>query len=153
MNIWVCNLVDRGYLGYARFPESDLEGLETSSTNRLTDGIVIHYKAFGSIDDGPFSLDPSFNKGRTVTHETGHYMGLNHIWGDDDQCQGSDYVSDTPNQAGFTNGCPAHPKIDNCGEVVMFQNFLDYSDDDCYTEFTPGQTQRMRDAWLFYRAS
>ena len=52
-NIWVCNLTS--HLGYAQFPVSDLEGLENSSTNRLTDGIVIHYKAFGSIDDGPFS--------------------------------------------------------------------------------------------------
>jgi len=30
---------------------------------------------------------------------------------------------------------------------------MDYSFDSCYTEFTAGQTQRARDAWLFYRAS
>jgi hypothetical protein len=29
---------------------------------------------------------------------------------------------------------------------------MDYSYDSCYSEFTPGQTQRMRDAWLFFRA-
>src|SRR5688572_4273767 len=111
MNIWVCNLTGV-HVGYAQFPESDLEGLETSSTNRLTDGIVIWYKAFGSVDDGSFTLDPDFNKGRTATHETGHFLGLNHTWGDDNGCTESDFVNDTPNQAGSTSGCPAHPKSD-----------------------------------------
>lgn len=142
MNIWVCNLTD-GHAGYAQFPESDIEGMENSSTNRLTDGIVIWHRAFGSVDDGAFSLDPTFNKGRTTTHETGHFFGLNHIWGDEPDCNGTDYVTDTPNQAGNTNGCPTHPRIDKCGEVIMFQNFLDYSDDDCMNLFTEGQANRM----------
>lgn len=142
MNIWVCNLTD-GHAGYAQFPESDLEGMDNSSTNRLTDGVVIWHRAFGSSDDGPFSLDPMFNKGRTLTHESGHFFGLNHIWGDDNGCNNSDFVSDTPNQAGSTNGCPAHPRTDTCGEVIMFQNYLDYSDDDCMNLFTQGQVDRM----------
>ncbi len=142
LNIWVCNLTDR-FVGYAQFPISNLPGLETSSSNRLTDGVVIWYKAFGSVDDGAFNLDPSFNKGRTVTHETGHFFGLRHIWGDESNCTGTDYVMDTPNQAGSTDGCPVHPKKDSCGEVIMFQNFLDYSDDNCMNLFTQGQVNRM----------
>lgn len=142
LNIWVCNLTD-GHAGYAQFPESDIEGMDNSSTNRLTDGVVIWHRAFGSTDDGPFSLDPMFNKGRTLTHETGHFFGLNHIWGDDNGCNNSDFVADTPNQAGSTNGCPVHPRTDSCGEVIMFQNFLDYSDDDCMNLFTLGQVDRM----------
>jgi hypothetical protein len=31
-------------------------------------------------------------------------------------------------------------------------NYMDYSFDSCYAEFTPAQTQRMRGAWLLYRA-
>ena len=142
MNIWVCNLTD-GHAGYAQFPQSDLPGMENSSTNSLTDGIVVWHRAFGSEADGSFSLDPIFNKGRTATHETGHFLGLNHIWGDDAGCNGTDHVSDTPNQASSTNGCPTHPRSDSCGEVVMFQNFLDYSNDGCMNLFTQGQVNRM----------
>jgi hypothetical protein len=141
MNIWVCNLT--GHIGYAQFPESDLAGMENSSTNRLTDGIVIWHKAFGSVDDGAFNLDPTFNKGRTATHETGHWLALNHIWGADNNCNDTDYVSDTPNQKGQTSGCPAHPKTDGCSDMVMFQNFLDYTDDECMNLFTKGQVARM----------
>lgn len=142
LNIWVCNLTDT-FVGFAQFPESDLQGHENSSTNRLTDGVVIWHKAFGSSDDGPFNLDPAFNKGRTATHEMGHFLGLHHIWGDDSDCNGTDYVTDTPNQGPNTNGCATHPKIDNCGQVIMFMNFLDYSDDDCMNMFTNGQIDRM----------
>ena len=142
MNIWVCNLVDN-YLGYAQHPESDLPGMENSSTNRLTDGIVIWHRAFGSVEHGAFNLDPTFSKGRTATHEIAHFLGLNHIWGDDAGCNGTDYVDDTPNQGGPTRGCPMHPRTDNCGETIMFQNFLDYTDDACMNLFTQGQVDRM----------
>lgn len=140
-NIWVCNLTS--HLGYAQFPESDLAGLENSSTNRLTDGIVIWHRVFGSSDDGAFNLDSRFDKGRTATHETGHYLGLNHVWGDDVGCNGTDYVADTPNQGGQTEGCPSHPRGDSCSDVIMFQNFLDYTDDECMNLFTVGQVARM----------
>jgi hypothetical protein len=142
MNIWVCNLGDN-YAGYSQFPESSLPGMENSSSNRLTDGVVIWHKAFGSIDDGAFNLDPYWNKGRTATHEIGHFLGLNHIWGDEPLCAGSDYVDDTPNQGDSTNGCPSHPRSDACSEVIMFQNYLDYTDDDCMNLFTEGQVARM----------
>ncbi len=143
LNIWVCNLTDN--LGYAQFPVSDLPGMETSSTNRLTDGVVITYEAFGSDDDGNFDLDPDYNKGRTATHEIGHFFGLNHIWGDDNGCAGTDNVTDTPNQANFTSGCPAHPRSTcNPAVVSMFQNFLDYTDDRCMNLFTEGQVARMK---------
>ena len=142
LNIWVCNLSD--LLGYAQFPISTLSGLENSSDNRLTDGVVIAYNAFGSEDDGSFNLVAKYRKGRSTTHEVGHFLGLRHTWGDDEgQCSGSDYVSDTPNQAGSSSGCPSHPQTTCTNVVSMFQNFLDYTDDACMNLFTVGQVTRM----------
>ena len=142
LNIWVTNLTD--VLGYAQFPVSGLPGLENSSTNRLTDGVVISYSVFGSIDDGPFNLQTNFKKGRTSTHEIGHFFGLRHIWGDDSGgCTESDYVDDTPNQGGSTSGCPQHPRATCSGVTSMFQNYLDYTNDDCMNIFTQGQVSRM----------
>lgn len=140
-NIWVCNL--SGLLGYAQFPVSGLPGLDNSSDNRWTDGVVIAYNAFGSDDFGAFPLLSKYRKGRTTTHEVGHFLGLRHTWGDDDGgCGGTDYVNDTPNQANNSSGCPSHPQT-SCGVTTMFQNYLDYTDDVCMNLFTINQVERM----------
>ena len=141
LNIWVCNMND--FLGFSQFPVSGLPGLENSSENRLTDGVVIAYNVFGSADDGSFGLKANYDKGRTATHEIGHFFGLRHIWGDDNGgCNGTDYVDDTPNQAGSTSGCPTQPHV-TCTVDAMFQNYLDYTNDQCMNIFTQGQVARM----------
>ncbi len=140
LNVWVTYLTD--YLGYTQFPVSPLAGLEEASNDRLTDGIVIDYLEFGSIDDGNFNLNSKYNKGRTLTHEMGHFFGLRHIWGDVGGCVGSDYVADTPLQSNSTGGCPVHPQT-SCLQTKMFQNYLDYTDDTCMNLFTQGQVNRM----------
>ncbi|MBI3220970.1 MAG: choice-of-anchor J domain-containing protein [Bacteroidetes bacterium] len=140
LNVWVTYLTD--YLGFSQFPVSPLAGLEDASNDRQTDGIVINYREFGSIDDGSFNLHAQYNKGRTLTHEMGHFFGLRHIWGDVSGCSGSDYVADTPIQSGSTGGCPTHPQA-SCSSTKMFQNYLDYTDDACMNLFTQGQVDRM----------
>lgn len=132
LNIWVCNL-SGGILGYAQFPGGPPE----------TDGIVITYTAFGNIG----TASPPFNKGRTTSHEVGHWLNLRHIWGDDfGACSGSDRVNDTPNQADANYGTPVFPHIscNNGPDGDMFMNYMDYVDDIAMFMFSQDQVARMR---------
>jgi hypothetical protein len=133
VNIWVCALTG-GLLGYAQFPGGPV----------ATDGVVINYKAFGTTG----TAEAPFNKGRTATHEVGHYMNLRHIWADTPDCSGSDMVADTPNAAGPNFGLPAFPHItcNNGPNGDMFVNYMDYTDDAGMVMFTAQQVLRMRTA-------
>ncbi len=143
LNLWVCNL-GGGLLGYAQFPGTGLAA---------TDGVVIGYNYFGRVG----TLSAPYNKGRTATHEVGHWFNLRHIWGDDGgACTGSDQVADTPNQAGENYGCPAIPTLDACQPAapgVMSMNYMDYTDDLCMYFFTTGQGTRMNAALSGTRVS
>jgi len=143
LNIWVVRFTDN-YIGFAQLPlpgNTSLPGLEQASTDSLTDGVTIDYTVFGSVAGGNFNVDPQYNRGRTATHEVGHYFGLRHLWGDGTNCN-TDYVEDTPPQNAVTRGCPAHPQ-QSCGGVKMFQNFMDYTNDECMNLFTQDQVDRM----------
>jgi pregnancy-associated plasma protein-A/repeat uncharacterized protein DUF346 len=132
LNIWVCQL-GGGLLGYAQFPGGPA----------ATDGTVILHSAFGTTS----TATPPFHLGRTATHEIGHWLNLNHIWGDDGTgCSGSDHVADTPNQAGSNFGAPTFPHV-SCGNAPngdMFMNYMDYVDDPAMFMFTAGQVTRMQ---------
>lgn len=129
LNIWVCNL--NRLLGYAQFPGGPAE----------TDGVVVLYKAFGNMG----TAEAPFNLGRTCTHEVGHFLNLRHIWGDTEHCEGTDHVSDTPNQQLPNYSKPSFPKVtcSNGPNGDMFMNYMDYVDDDSMFMFTPGQVARM----------
>lgn len=150
LNIWVTDLGD-GFLGYAQFPVSPLEGLEDGSNSRLTDGIVVDYRAFGSILKYPAAdLNPKYNLGRTTSHEIGHYFGLRHIWGDGN-CSQDDFCADTPPQNSDNNGLSncTYPGKNTCSSdnpnlADMFQNYMDYTNDVCMNLFTQDQKTRMR---------
>jgi hypothetical protein len=140
LNIWVCNLAG-GLLGYAQFPAGPPE----------TDGVVILHTAFGTTG----TASEPYNLGRTGTHEVGHYLNLFHIWGDSDDCSGSDEVPDTPAALGPNYGCPGFPHVscNNAPNGDMFMNYMDYSDDRCMFMFTPGQVLRMNAALATERAA
>lgn len=134
LNIWVIPM-SNSYLGYAQFPVSDLAGLEDAVNNRLTDGVVVNYRYFGT----GYNAD-DFSKGRTATHEIGHFLGLRHIWGDGG-CSATDYCDDTPPASSSTIGC--NLQRTSCNNLNMIQNYMDYSNDVCMNLFTADQAQRM----------
>lgn len=153
MNMWSVKFSSPDVLGYAQYPDaSGLQGLNASGGASNTDGVVSSYAVFGSSDFGSsFLLAAPYDKGRTMTHEVGHFLGLRHIWGDgtgDEKknipdCTASDYIEDTP-QAGWEHyscgtfdTCPASPGID------MPENYMDYTEDACMNIFTEGQKDRI----------
>jgi PKD repeat protein len=138
LNIWVVN-ISGGTLGYAQFPvSSGLAGMPGSGSAN-TDGIVLLYNSVGRPPDNPFT--GVYNKGRTATHEVGHWLGLRHIWGDGSSCSATDYCADTPPSDAANYGCASTHA--SCSGPDMVQNYMDYSDDDCVNLFTYNQVQRM----------
>ena len=145
LNLWVGPTILAGngqpLLGYAQFPGG----------SAATDGVVIATATFGRP-----GTEPGFDKGRTATHEIGHWLNLLHIWGDDDGgCGGSDNVADTPNQADANGGQPRFPHVTchNGPHGDMFMNYMDYTEDAGMFMFTKGQVRRMRAALDGPRAS
>ena len=126
LNIWVCNTP--GGLSWAKFPGGSAQ----------TDGIVNDYAYFG-----PSTPAYPNHKGRTATHEVGHWLNLRHIWGD--AACGNDLVTDTPEHPGPNYYCPAAGLKSTCRSkpLMMWMNFMDYSYGNCKYMFTTGQKQRM----------
>lgn len=128
LNYWVCT-IGGGILGYAQFPGGA----------SATDGVVVDSKYTGTTG----TATAPFNKGRTATHEVGHWMNLRHIWGD--ATCGSDLVSDTPTHNAPNSGVPAVGHRSTCtGQPLeMFMNYMDYTDDRGMYMFSSGQVSRM----------
>ncbi|MCT4582289.1 MAG: PKD domain-containing protein [Flavobacteriales bacterium] len=146
LNMWTCRFGGSAssLLGYAQFPDnSGLSGLNPSGGSANTDGVVMNYNAFGTadLDDGSFVLNPTYNLGRTTTHEVGHWLGLRHIWGDGN-CSQDDYCNDTPLAGAANYGCPTGSS--SCSSVDMIENYMDYTDDACMNIFTEDQKARIR---------
>ena len=137
LNIYVCNQA-AGLAGHAMLPAD-------ADTIPEWDGIVMQHSYLGTIGTSEYF------KRTVLTHEIGHYLNLQHIWGgnnvpnyyylpcgDAGNCAFDDGVADTPNTIGWqTCSLGAY----SCSSLDNVQNYMDYAY--CALMFTEGQRTRM----------
>jgi len=140
LNIYTGLLYGGAYLGFAYYPSSFPE-------NSIEHSVFLDYRSLPGFGFVPYHL------GRTATHEVGHYLGLYHTF--ENGCLApDDYVADTPRESGPNFGCPIG--IDTCPSdpgLDPIHNYMDYTDDACYSEFSPGQGGAMCSMIATYRPS
>ena len=130
------------YLGWSYLPKIVTQG------NAFLDGVVIDWESLRGASD---KYRDQYDQGETGTHEIGHWLNLEHTFYKG--CNGrGDYVDDTPYEATPTSGCPEGKDTCPAPGTDPIHNYMDYSYDQCYTEFTAGQAARMQDAWQTFRA-
>ncbi len=134
LNVWVVKTISSGAAGYAYLPS----GAPTASV----DGVLILSGYIGSIGTGSLSTS------RALTHEIGHFLNLQHVWGNTNNpgvsC-GNDGVTDTPVTKGWTS-CVSSSSSHVCNASIEenVQNYMEYSY--CSDMFTVGQRTRMQAA-------
>lgn len=133
-----------GALGY-------VPGLPQQGTaNKTYDRVVLLHSTVGF--NAP--IGSPYNKGRTATHEIGHFLGLFHTFdggcGSVSGCYTSgDLICDTNRESTAHFGCA---QTNTCSSPDPIHNYMDYSDDTCMWEFTEEQARRMRCTLESYRA-
>ena len=146
LNIMVVNDAD-GAAGYTTNPNN-------WSGTSMNNGIWVLHDYVGSI-----GTSDTYSS-RTLTHEVGHWLNLDHLWGNNNNpgnassCSQDDAVDDTPRCIGVTscnlnsNTC-SNDAADGywTSDVIdNVENYMEYSY--CNKMFTNGQKNRMRAALL-----
>ena len=149
-NFWIVSEIDDnggggGTQGYAYF----------SGASAAVDGAVVLQNSFGydPVGEWNYNLKSFTNYNITTIHEVGHGLHLYHTFegdGGGGSCPSNsncltdgDRVCDTPPHE-RSSGCPTGT-TNLCGTSRdnHIHNFMDYSSDECQTEFTANQGTRM----------
>lgn len=148
LNLYFHSDLTGGILGTCTLP-SEVTA-QTLPSQYYTDGCNINANTM------PGGSMTGYNLGMTAVHETGHWLGLLHTF-EGYACTGDgDMIADTPMQSTSTDGCPSKPAKDSCPSttgVDPIHNYMDYSSDACYENFTPGQVSRIQTLWNTYRSA
>jgi hypothetical protein len=147
LNIWVVNdLFSKAPGVFSKGDRLYGKGIFPSMKTPEDDGVTIVGFCFGTRG----IVRPPLNQNKTLSHEVGHWLDLEHLWGDE-TTNYDDFCEDTPPQEKGNLGVPQFPHIstnkatkkDNKPDGDMFMNFMDYSDDAVLVMFTQNQVDRM----------
>lgn len=153
-NIWVGKIAapEVTLPGYSSFPKWPV----------AYDGVVINITCFGTKECNNLANVPEKDGGQTLTHETGHYLGLYHTFGSkcsrvsENCCDSDDFVLDTPLHKKISFNCETFGEHScDIKQPIMFMNFMNYNKDNCLSSFSKGQIERMRLQFMpgYYRHS
>ena len=163
LNVWICAIADGStsntILGITVNREIEGDTVDGHVYAASEVGVCITPFAFGARLTPDENYITNFELGRTLTHEVGHFFGIYHPWGDDGgKCPGDrdpithqqvgfdDGFSDTPPEADYASGSPAGVVTDACSNVapgIMYQNYMDYTNDNALVMFTHQQAVYM----------
>lgn len=179
LNIWVVHM-PLNFLGQEQIsvigfstPPAALPNWPSNALDGVgADGIVMQYHFIGDNNPHFAKLSVEFKSadlGKSLVHEAGHYLGLRHIWADKGNpifgsasCENlngdeeDDGMEDTPycGESSQISGCD--PEKNSCDYESpdlpdMWENYMDYSVEQCLALFTPKQIQFMRLVIANYR--
>ena len=124
-------------LGWSRFPWQ-------YAANPKLDSVTVTTASL------PGGKAAGYNLGKTVIHETGHWMGLLHTFQNGCSAPG-DEVADTPAEAEPSFYCETTRDTCTSPGLDPVHNFMDYSYDSCMNMFTAGQAARIDAAFVKWR--
>ncbi|KAB8223948.1 hypothetical protein BDV33DRAFT_199994 [Aspergillus novoparasiticus] len=140
LNIYIRRQLSPLFPLMAGVTEQITEWTQISERDMERDGVEI---TFFSLPGRP-PVGRSTGLGKALTHEVGHWLGLQHTFANSDMCIDGDGIEDTPIHKSFSGNCTE--PWDSCPNMPGLDpiyNYMNYVVEDCYKEFTPGQVAHM----------